>query len=201
MSFPAVHSVQFYEDDEALIRRLQSIVKTSLDSGSSALIVATQEHRHQLVSALRESGVNPVKSGQRLQMLDARETLDKFMVHGRPNRQRFMASVGKLLSRATEAAVNQHRGLMVFGEMVAVLWSDSNRLGALELERLWNELLHEGTFHLHCAYPRWTLDGNHNDLTMKSICDEHSAVLGFAKHLQSTVPSPGFRSTPETEAA
>ena len=184
MSSPAVHSVHFYDHDEALISRLQSIVASSLETGSSVLIVATEEHRQQLASALEESGfvLKNLPAGQ-LQMLDARETLAQFMVHGRPHQQRFLESVGTLVACAREAARNATRGLTIFGEMVAVLWSDGNRIAALELERLWNDLLHDRSFHLHCAYPRWILKDNLHNLTIKSICDEHSSVLGYAAHL------------------
>jgi MEDS: MEthanogen/methylotroph, DcmR Sensory domain len=184
MSSPAVHSVHFYDHDEALISRLQNIVASSLEGGSSVLIVATKEHRRQLQSALQESGValSELPAGQ-LQMLDAGATLAHFMVHGRPNAQRFIESVGLLISNARQAALNSARGLTVFGEMVAVLWGEGNKIGALELERLWNDLLHDRTFHLHCAYPRWVLQDNISNLTIKSICDEHSSVLGFASHL------------------
>ena len=184
MSSPAVHSVHFYDHDEALISRLQNIVSSSLESGSSVLIVATEEHRQQLALALEQSGIalSSLPAGQ-LQMLDAREVLAHFMVHGRPNQKRFVESVGTLITTAREAAHNASRGLTIFGEMVAVLWSDGNTTAALELERLWNDLLHDRSFHLHCAYPRWILKNNLHNLTIKSICDEHSSVLGFAPHL------------------
>lgn len=189
MSPPPVHSVHFYDHDDSLIARLKSIVANALHAGDSVLIVATEEHRLELARALRLAGVALEALGNRFQRFDARDMLAKFMVHGRPNRARFAASVGKLIGEARKAAVNEHRGLMVFGEMVAVLWRDGNKAGALELERLWNELLHDRTFHLHCAYPRWILNGNPNDLTIKSICDEHSSVLGFAKRLDMRRPA------------
>lgn len=186
LSTPAVHSVHFYDHDEALISRLRSIVGSSLQAGSSVLIVATEEHRHQLKSALEKSGItlDQLFEDGRLRLLDAREILARYMVRGRPNPRRFTESVGELIASARKSALNEHRGLTIFGEMVAVLWSEGNRVGALELERLWNDLLHDRSFHLHCAYPRWVLKDNLNNLTIKAICDEHSSVLGFANHLQ-----------------
>jgi hypothetical protein len=180
VSSSAVHSVQFYTHDEALISRLHSIVESSLRSGGSVLIVATKEHRHQLESALRKSGLGLDSLGNsRVQLVDAQEMLDQFMVHDRPDHQRFNECVGRLIGSARAAAQNENRTVTVFGEMVALLWCEGNKTGALELERIWNALLQDHGFHLHCAYPRSILKDSDSP-TIKAICDEHSSVLGFA---------------------
>lgn len=187
MSSPLVHSVHFYEHDEALIARLHNIVTSSLEGGSSVLIVASKEHRDQLAAAMDESGSKISKlAKQHLQMFDAKEMLAKFMVNGHPSDRRFRESVGKLIMESRVAAKNERRGLTVFGEMVAILWAEGNKVGALELERLWNDLLHERSFHLHCAYPRWILQEGSDSLLVKSVCDEHSTVFGHAAHLKSS---------------
>jgi len=185
MSLPLVHSVHFYHRDEALIARLQKIVVTALASGNSAVVVATKEHRAQLASALRDAGSQIEKlAGERLQMFDAEQALGKFMVDGHPSDKRFLEFVDKLLDDARRAATNERSGVTVFGEMVAILWSEGNKVGALELERLWNDSLHDRAFHLHCAYPRWILQDGSDTLLLKSICDEHSLVLGHAQQLR-----------------
>jgi len=180
MSSSAVHSVQFYTHDEALISRLHSIVESSLRSGGSVLIVATKEHRHQLELALEESRLElgTVGSSQ-IQFVDPHKLLDQFMVHERPDIRRFNECVERLIRSAREAAKNENRTVTVFGEMVALLWCEGNKTGALELERIWNALLNDHGFHSHCAYPRSILTESDN-LAIKAICDEHSSVLGFA---------------------
>jgi hypothetical protein len=146
--------------------------------------VATKEHRRQLAAALKDSerAVEHLTK-DRLQMLDARETLSKFMLNGHPSDQRFAGTVSKLIADARTRATNEHRGLTVFGEMVALLWGEGNKVAALELERMWNEALHDRSFHLHCAYPRWILEDNANNLVVKAICDEHSSVFGHASRI------------------
>ena len=184
-----IHSVHFYDHDEALIDRLQNIIVSSLKGGSSVLIVATVEHRTQLDTAIGVAGSKIKKlAKERLQMLDAKETLAKFMVNGRPSDRRFRESVGKLITDASLAANNEQRRITVFGEMVAVLWTEGNKVAALELERLWNDLLHAGSFHLHCAYPRWILQEGSDNVLIKAVCDEHSSVFGHAAHLKRTPP-------------
>ena len=123
---------------------------------------------------------------RRLLMLDAKQTLNKFMVNGHPSDRHFSETVGKLIKELKQSAKNDQRGgLTVFGEMVALLWSEGNKLGALELERMWNDALQDRSFHLHCAYPRSILKDSVGSVTLKAICDEHSSVLGHAHHLPS----------------
>jgi hypothetical protein len=179
---PRVHSVHFYDHDEALILRLQTIVTSALDAGNSILIVATEEHRRQLSSALQHwgSALRGLIEDGRLTMHDAREMLAKFMVEGLPDRQRFLQSVGTLVWTVQEAAWNAHRGVTVFGEMVALLWDEGNTHGALKLESLWNDLLKHRAFHLHCAYSREILQRNPDAMLIKAICEEHSHVIGHA---------------------
>lgn len=173
-----VHSVHFYDSHEVLIERLRGIVSLGLDVGNAALIVATQEHRRQLVEALEQNGVN-VKAAirqERLILCDAEEMLSLFMVCGYPDPALFIASVGNALVSARNKAHSQEQGLVVFGEMVALLWAQGNQDGALALERLWNALLSEKSFHLHCAYPRSLF--SHDENGMLHVCKTHLISVG-----------------------
>lgn len=182
---PAVHSVHFYDEHPALIKRLSGIVSSGLDMGNSVVMVTTPDHRKQLLTSLQSAGVD-VRSHEKkgsLTICDARETLAGFMVNGTVNRKRFLTSIGGLLSEAKKAARNSGQGLTVFGEMVAVLWEDGNKKAAIELEGMWNDLLNDRAFHLHCAYPRWNFaDGDTDQIA--AICDSHSHVLGAANGMR-----------------
>ncbi len=178
-ALPAVHSVHFYETHEALIDRLCSVVSSGLLIGNSVLIVATKPHREQLVSALARLEVDTRKYARddRFAMCDAQEVLSAFMVDGFPDPKLFLKSVGKLVAEAKMAAGSKDQGLTVFGEMVSVLWEKGNKQGALALERMWNDLLNEKAFHLHCAYPR-DLFGQ-DGAGILNICESHSHILGI----------------------
>jgi hypothetical protein len=63
--------------------------------------------------------------------------------------------------------------------MVAILWQQGQERAALELEKLWNELLNERNFHLHCAYPKPLFAATHA-AEIRSICELHSISFGFA---------------------
>jgi hypothetical protein len=175
-SVPPVHSVQFYDTHEALIDRLCGVVCSGLLLGNSVLIIATEEHRKQLTTALQrlEVDIKSYAREERFTMCDAEGLLSKFMVNDMPDLKRFLSSVGELLTHSKQAARGKDQGFTVFGEMVSVLWEQGNKTGALALERLWNELLNERAFHLHCAYPRAIF--SQDDSGFANICDTHSHV-------------------------
>lgn len=177
-----IHSVHFYEHDEALIQRLRSIIVPAIDVGNSVVIVATEPHRQQLTAALAANDVDSevLQQQGRLTLLDAHDLLSKFMMDGFPDREKFFSVVGKLIAQARQSAWNGHRGVTAFGEMVAVLWEEGNRIAALQLESLWNDLLYEREFHLHCAYPRNMFRTNAEAAMIRAICDVHSHVVGRA---------------------
>jgi KaiC/GvpD/RAD55 family RecA-like ATPase len=175
MANPAIHSVQIYDDSATLIARLCGIVSSSLRVGDAVLIVATPEHRRDLVQQLKDAGIDvrSVAREGRFTMLDARELLAAFMVNGMPARHMFMESVGSMLSQVKSASRSSSQSLTVFGEMVAVLWDEGKKDAALALESLWNELLNDNSFHLHCAYPRSVFsDGDES-----AVCSMHSHLL------------------------
>jgi len=175
----AVHSVQFYDTHQALIDRLCGVVSSALLVGNSVLVVATKDHRDSLMKALQriEVRVREYAREDRFTMCDAEEMLSKFMVKDTPDPKLFLASVGKLLMDVQKAARSKDMGLTVFGEMVAVLWDKGNKAGALALESLWNDLLNERAFHLHCAYPRSLF--SQDEAGMLNVCESHSHVAGM----------------------
>jgi hypothetical protein len=180
-----VHSVHFYDQNEAMIERLRGIVASGLEIGNSVLVVATAEHRLQLLQALSKSHVRVrgAEKAGRFVLCDAEEMLSSFMVGDKPDPDKFVSTLGRLLTEVKEAAVDAGKGVTVFGEMVAVLWQAGNKTGALKLEELWNDLLNGRTFHLHCAYPTWQFSGSDRQ-DIEAVCDHHSHVIGNTRSVK-----------------
>src|SRR6478672_11622485 len=132
------HFVQFYENDEFLIESVSGFVGTALRDGGSSITIATHEHRSALERKLVACGIDVAEpeSAGRYVVLDARETLSRFMVGPSVDVKRFDEVVGGTMSRLVKGGRRVH----AFGEMVALLWADENREAAIELERAWNEL-------------------------------------------------------------
>ncbi len=173
------HTVQFYSSDGFLMDALSRFIGSAIGAGDAGVVITTGEHRQELAERLEARGLNvrmAVEQG-RLAVLDARETLNQFMMDGWPDEARFVELLGGVISRAKSAARNEHGRAALFGEMVALLWADGNTEAALRLEQLWNELAQSHSFSLVCAYPLSKFYREAHADAFAKICAEHSAVL------------------------
>lgn len=173
------HVVQFYSQDEFLLDELSRFIGTALGGGNSAIVIATKAHRDGLGQRLRVRGLDTITAIQqeRYVLMDAAETLSKFMVNDFPEVTRFREFMGEVIAKATAASEGQHPQVVAFGEMVALLWAEGKGHAAIRLEELWNELAHTYAFSLHCAYPlSGFYQAEHAEPLLK-ICAEHSAVI------------------------
>src|ERR1051326_4136070 len=171
------HAVQFYEHDEVLIEALGQHIGTALESGDTAIVIATKAHRDALTEELRLRKIKvsaAIKGGLFIEF-DASAMLAQFMVGGGPDKQKFQETVGALVSEAA-ARTKPGRRLVAFGEMVAILWSECKRDATIRLEELWNELADQYTFDLLCGYPISIFDRMEHRQLFFSICGEHNEV-------------------------
>jgi len=171
------HAVQFYETDSALVEVLGQYIGNALESGDTALVVATKAHREALAEELRLRKVNTAAAinAERYFELDAAETLAKFMVGGGPDQQKFVDTIETLIRYAT-ARIKAGQRLVIFGEMVALLWVEGKRDATVRLEELWNDLVQRYAFHLMCGYPIQNFDRLEHRQLFFSICGEHTHI-------------------------
>jgi PAS domain-containing protein len=171
------HAVQFYERDNALIETLSEHIGEALAAGDTAIVVATKTHRTALARELRLRRINAAAAAEagRFIQLDASETLAKFMVGGGPDKQKFEDVIGGLIRQA-ETSVRPGGRMIVFGEMVAILWAEGKRDATIRLEELWNDLAERHTFYLLCGYPISAFDRLEHRQLFFSICGEHTHV-------------------------
>jgi PAS domain S-box-containing protein len=164
------HLVHFYEDDEFPLDEVTTFLRRSLQADGVALVIARPEKIQRLRRTLGASSL--ARGSANLVALDARETLGKFMVDGRPDATLFRASVG----RQVEAACAGRRQVHAFGEMVALLCEDGAHAAALELEMMWNALAREHRFVLMCAYPWRAFGTAETAQVFRHICGQHTRV-------------------------
>ena len=112
----------------------------------------------------------------RLVILDAHQALGEFMDAAGPSRERFLFQFGDRLRRLQAAAAAKNKRLVVFGEMVAVLWAQKKHDAAIRLEELWNELAETCSFYLCCAYPASAFREK-KDGPYAAICAQHTDVV------------------------
>jgi PAS domain S-box-containing protein len=176
---PYSHAVQFYEDEAALLEKLGEFAGSTLGAGGSCLVIGSAEHRRRLTDRLQawNFDVAGVMAAGRLLSLDADEMLKRFMVATRPDPPLFAAAIEPLLARAKSALRRPDAPVAAFGEMVALLWQQARYPAALQLEKLWNELIHRHAFSLLCAYPISCFMGESQHELFAQVCREHTQVF------------------------
>jgi anti-sigma regulatory factor (Ser/Thr protein kinase) len=169
------HVVQFYEHGSELATTVGRYLSDAVQAGAVAIGIATEAHRHAVVAELEAAGVDPAKACRAgtLILLDATATMASFTPEGRIDRDEFRQVVGSLIRQAGETG----RPVRTYGEMVALLWDAGDVLGAIELEKLWNELGRELQFSLLCCYHSESVQGDEHAEALRQVCHLHSSVL------------------------
>jgi len=169
------HFVQFYESDAFLIDSLSGFISSGLRAGDVCIVVATELHRKSLDEKLMTYGIDIEASRARglYMVFDAQATLSQFMVDGFPDAERFTQTVGTILQHASDGGFH----IQAYGEMVAILWAEGNHAGALQLEKLWNNLAKKYSFTLFCAYPMNGFDANSHADFFGEIGHSHTKVI------------------------
>ncbi|MCU1247670.1 MAG: hypothetical protein JWQ49_699 [Edaphobacter sp.] len=176
---PNTHCVQFYDQDSYLLDSLTKLIGTTLMAGDVAIIIATPEHRQELAERLKARGLDleiTANLGSYC-ALDAAEALSAFMVQGLANAALFRSFMGYILSSIKPTAEGKLPRIVLFGEMVALLWADGNFDAALQLERLWNDLARSHSFQLYCAYPMKVFSQEGQNQAFLDLCAEHTRVI------------------------
>jgi anti-sigma regulatory factor (Ser/Thr protein kinase) len=162
------HVVQFYEHESELVAGVGAYLIDAAREGAAAVVIATEAHRAAFARHLDAHGVD----AGTIVMLDAAETLARFMPGGRIDREAFFDVVGGLVRDAGASG----RPVRAYGEMVALLWDAGQVLAAIDLETLWNELGEELPFSLYCAYPSESVAGHEHAEALHQVCRLHAAV-------------------------
>ena len=173
------HTVQFYRNDSFLLEQLSQFVGPAITAGNAILLIATKAHRDALYAYARKCGPDfaLAVAKRRFLLLDAEETLAKFMVKGQPDPVLFHRVIGDRMAQLAAAAEKPGQQIFAFGEMVACLWAEGKRDAALRLESLWNQLAEKHVFQLLCAYPMQLFSQERDRESLEKICAYHSRVI------------------------
>lgn len=170
------HCVQIYENDSVFLDALEGFVAGGIRQGDAIILIATPAHLRGLEQRLEESGFDVGAAIERDQYiaLDAKESLEKFMVNGWPDEVVFAQFIDSLLQRARA----QKRKVRAFGEMVALMWAEGQCGATVRLEHLWTRLCEQESFSLFCAYPKTGFTENAND-AIAQVCAAHSRLYAI----------------------
>ena len=174
---PPHHAVQFYESEEFLCHVVARYFIGGLLAGEPAVLIITPERARGIFERLKagEYDVERGLASGQITLLDARETLDKFMSGGMPDWGRFEAVVGGAIEKS--AACGKHARVRAVGEMVDLLWRDGNPQAAIRLEEFWSELSKTRPFTLLCGYLMGNFVKEAHGEQFRRICEAHSHVI------------------------
>jgi hypothetical protein len=172
------HVVQFYDQQEDLARAVGDYLTAAVAAREIAIVIATEEHRLLFGAEMARAGVDTAQARRdgSVIWLDAAETLGRFVHEGQVNSDGFREVVGSLVREAAQTG----RGIKAYGEMVALLWEAGHVIGAIELEKLWNDLAAEVSFSLFCAYNINSAAGEEHADALHEVCRLHTAVIDDA---------------------
>jgi hypothetical protein len=161
------HIAQLYQDVEFLTEAATDYISTGLRRGEAVLVIATPEHRATFAEVLQ-----PGEAGQ-VKVLDAEETLARFMASGMPEWKSFHETVGGAIAELRL----QYPSVRAYGEIVDVLWQKGQREAALRVEEYLNELTTLQTFCMLCAYHLDNLDSKAYGGPLESMCKVHTHLI------------------------
>ena len=171
------HVVLFYRDEEELASSVSEFLLPAVTDGNgTAIVIATADHRRSFEERLAGAGVDVAAARARGSYLefDANQTIRGFMVGDRPDPAGFWQVASPLLRQAAQAG----QPVLVFGEMVSLLWDAGLVSAAIEVEVMWNELGDQHPFSLLCAYPARPVACSHYLDALTEVCRTHTEVTG-----------------------
>ncbi|HUQ89994.1 MAG TPA: MEDS domain-containing protein [Vicinamibacterales bacterium] len=165
------HHLQLFDSSKSLAETVSGFLMDGFARGEGLLVVATPEHRELLSRKLEDAGLNTRKAmlANRLVMLDASQTLNKFMRQDAPNPIAFAEVIGTLVAR-----LSNDRRVCIYGEMVDVLAGQGKYKAAHTLEELWNALGNREWFTLFCGYASGHFGDPKSAKALNDICAAHT---------------------------
>ena len=167
------HHLQLFDSSKSLAETVAAFLMAGFERGEPLLVLATPQHRELLTRKLEEAGLNIREAmlANRLVMLDASQTLEKFMRQDAPNAVAFDEVVGTLVAR-----LSIDKRVCIYGEMVDVLASRGNYKAAHQIEELWNVLGKRESYTLFCGYASGHFGDPKTAKFLSDICRAHGQL-------------------------
>jgi CheY-like chemotaxis protein len=175
------HEVAFYADDSSVVDGYARFIESSLKGRNAVIVVVTESHRASLIPRLEADGVDvaaAIEQGRYIP-LNAADALSSLTVNDIPDPARCTKVVGDLIMGAAKGVRGANGRVVVCGEIAPTLLSKGDGEGAIQLERLWDEITRGYGVHTLCGYLSSAFPHHEADPVFQGICAEHSAVHGW----------------------
>jgi hypothetical protein len=174
---PEDHLVQLYGPRDFPAGSIASWLGHAFPRGGGVVVIGTPEHRAAIREALRAEGHDAaaLEAGGRLLLLDAEETMARFLRDGQPDRAAFHEALGNAVGRLRHAVPGGE--VRAWGEMVDLLAWRGQVEAAMTLEELWNEALAVHGIRLLCSYRADPFDPAFYPAQMRVFAHGHGRML------------------------
>lgn len=179
------HIVQLYQDDDFYAEAISHFAAEGIARGESIILVATKPHWESISRRLGARGLDTARlfSQGQLTLLDADDTLPKFMVGERPDGDIFKPLARQTIAKAR--AGGKFQRVRWWGEMVNVLYVNGNLRGSNRLEKFFDEIAHEESIAIFCSFLMDKFDPKIYEEVFGNVCSTHSHVIpsdDYARH-------------------
>jgi hypothetical protein len=171
------HIVQLYQDEDFYGEAISHFAAEGIARGESIILVATKPHWQNISHRLEGKGLDLAglfRRGQ-LTLLDADDTLPKFMAGNDPDGRIFKPLAQQTIAKAR--AGGAYPRVRWWGEMVNVLYVNGNPRGSNRLEQLFDEVAHEESIAIFCSFHMDKFDPKIYDGAFGNVCRTHSHVI------------------------
>jgi len=126
------------EQESALIESAGAFLRSALEAGAGAVVIALAAHWEQLQQLWSRQGFDHAAARERgaLVMLEAAELMSRVVPEGAPQRDVFMELIGGAVRPLTQHCPR----VIAFSELAGLALARGQPRAALQLEQLWNEL-------------------------------------------------------------
>jgi hypothetical protein len=169
--------VQLYRDAEFYVEAITHFAAEGVARGESVILAATRQNQEKLCERLRNKGLDHealLRQGQ-LTLIDADQTLPKFMVGATPDGEKFKALGHAAIERAR--ADGKFKRVRWWGEMVNVLYERGNQDASHQLEQHLNEIALENPVSIFCSFLMDPFDRDIYGGAFQDVCATHSHVI------------------------
>lgn len=172
------HFLQFYKADEpSLTTNVTRFLAEGFQRHEALLVIATPRHGRSFKRRLKTllPSLDSDTSDSPILFLDAQATLDRIVIAGQPDWDRFenviAGAIRELRLRTGHSIVR------AYGEMVGILWNSGNKASAIRLEQFWNRILEETGCSLYCGYPIDIFDPEFQSAEVHELLCAHTHLV------------------------
>jgi hypothetical protein len=174
---PREHIVQLYQDQDFLNRAVCRFAGAALANGEGIILVPTLRHWNAFRPRLEAEGVDVDAARERgqLTVVDADDTLPRFMRDGMPDSPVFLGLAAEVIRKAR--AGGRYKTVRWWGEMVNVLWERGDVAASMNLEDLFDQLGEEQNVALFCSFLMDNFDGEVHTHMLPRLGTNHSHLI------------------------